>query len=185
MYPLLRLRFIRHFDGREDYEAGPANLPSVSMPIERIPGFRRPATRAHLSVDFRRWDPSWIPGIPFGRLPSNRPEVPIVLFEMRELETMLPFPLPSLRLEALVERSCSAQVRGSLWCGQTTSHVLQWATARSTSISATLPFLSTMPGHVTLYHPDGILRGLGWDHCQYWYSEGYAYDISIIKDWRN
>ena len=101
MYPLLRLRFIRHFDGREDYEAGPANLPSVGTPIERISGFRRPATRAHLSIDFRRWDPSWIPGIPFGRLPSNIPEVPIVLFEMRELETMLPFPLPSLRLEAL------------------------------------------------------------------------------------
>ena len=49
-------------------------------------------------------DPLWAP-------PSNRPEVPIVLFEMRELETMLPVPFPSLRLQALVEWSCSAQVR--------------------------------------------------------------------------
>src|SRR2546421_3793293 len=47
--------------------AGPANLPSASTSIERISGFRRLATPAHLSVDFRRWDPSWIPGFPFGR----------------------------------------------------------------------------------------------------------------------
>ena len=63
---------------------------------------------SHLSVDFRRWDPSWIPGFPFGRLSSDRPEVPIVLFEMPELGTMLRSPAPSLRLEALVERSCPA-----------------------------------------------------------------------------
>jgi hypothetical protein len=42
----------------------------------------------HLSVDFRRWDPSWIPRFPFRRLPSDRAEVPIVLFEMRSLGTM-------------------------------------------------------------------------------------------------
>jgi hypothetical protein len=47
----------------------------------------------HLSVDFRRWDPSWIPGFPFGRLPSDRAEVPIVSFEMCSLGTMLPPPL--------------------------------------------------------------------------------------------
>jgi hypothetical protein len=47
------------------------------------------------------------PRFPFGRLPSDRPEVPIVLFETPELGTMLP-PFPSLRLEAVVERSYSA-----------------------------------------------------------------------------
>jgi len=28
-------------------------------------------TRAHLSVNFRRWDPSWAPWLPFAHLPSN------------------------------------------------------------------------------------------------------------------
>jgi hypothetical protein len=44
----------------------------------------------------------------FGRLPSDRPKVPIVLFEMPELGTMLRSPAPTLRVEALVERSCPA-----------------------------------------------------------------------------
>jgi hypothetical protein len=52
----------------------------LDLPIYRRParlsnkilGFRRLATRAHLSVDFRRWDPSWIPGFPFGRLASDK-----------------------------------------------------------------------------------------------------------------
>jgi hypothetical protein len=76
---------------------GPGRLSNESR------GFRRLATRAHLSVDSRRRDPSWIPGFPFGHLPSDRPEAPIALFEMPELGTMLRSPAPSLRLEALVE----------------------------------------------------------------------------------
>src|SRR5271154_6251138 len=88
---------------------GGLDLPTYrrpSTPIERISAFRRLATRAPLS--FRRWDLSWIPGIPFGHLPSNRPEAPIVVFEIPGLGTMLHSPAPYLRLEALVEQSCPA-----------------------------------------------------------------------------
>jgi hypothetical protein len=31
-----------------------------------------PPPPPNLSVDFRRWDPSWIPGFPFGRLASDK-----------------------------------------------------------------------------------------------------------------
>jgi hypothetical protein len=68
----------------------------------------RLSIESRASVEFRRWDPSWIPGFPFGLLPFDRPEVSIVLFEMPELGTILSPPAPALQLEALVERSYSA-----------------------------------------------------------------------------
>jgi hypothetical protein len=89
--------------------AGLANLPSAQGVYRTNLGLsstRHPAPICPSTPD--GGDPSWIPGFPFGHLPSDRPEAPIALFEMPELGTMLRSPAPSLRLEALVEQSYSA-----------------------------------------------------------------------------
>jgi len=100
---------------------------------------------------FRRWDRSWIPGFPFRHLPSDRAEVPIVLFEMCSLGTMQlsPLPsLPSLRLEAVVERSCSACYKCPSPLFSVVFSVFFWSFSvrlDSALLLCSLPALQTLP----------------------------------------
>ena len=101
--------FKRQFDAKIEFVKG-LSFPQPVTTIQYFNMYQPHPTeyRVDTSVDSRRWDPSWILGFPFGHLPSDRPGVPIVLFQMPELGTMLRSPAPSLRLEALVEQSCPA-----------------------------------------------------------------------------
>jgi hypothetical protein len=67
-----------------------------------------------MSVDFRRGNPSWIPGFPFGRLPSDRANPNCALRDALA-GNYAPPSLPSLRLEAVVECSCSVVFSALLW----------------------------------------------------------------------
>ena len=91
----------RQFDAKIEFVKG-LSFPQPVTTIQYFNMYQPHPTeyRVDTSVDSRRWDPSWILGFPFGHLPSDRSEVPIVLFEMPELGTMLRSPAPSLRLEA-------------------------------------------------------------------------------------
>jgi hypothetical protein len=71
----------------------PLTLPLTSGPLALGEPHRGPplfSGRSHLSVSFRQWDPSWIPGVPLCASLPISPEVPIGLFEMCFLGTTLP-----------------------------------------------------------------------------------------------